>query len=133
MLPNEPAPPSQTRLAQLDPSVRAHPRPGPIVYYVTNLAAWPVDPDAGGHVAKIGTTVDLPTRTIRYQRSRPRTRLALLAWEPGGPEVEGARHRAFADLRWTRRRDWFYLGTDLLDHVLALRDGRTLEEYLPWV
>jgi hypothetical protein len=101
------------------------------VYYVANLDRWPVDSEADGHVAKIGTTVDLPLRTERYQR-RHGARLVVLAWEPGGPHVERDRHDEYADLRWSGRRDWFYLGTPLLDHVLRLRDGVTLEEVGSW-
>ncbi|WP_235556651.1 GIY-YIG nuclease family protein [Microbacterium sp. GCS4] len=56
---------------------------------------------------------------------RPRQRLAairhdeLLAFEPGGREIEQARHRQFAAIR--EGGEWFTLDEDLRAHIRALR------------
>ncbi|MEV4735048.1 MULTISPECIES: GIY-YIG nuclease family protein [unclassified Microbacterium] len=82
--------------------------------------------------------VDLPRPVIevvyyvRYDRrvkigtsGRPRQRLAairhdeLLAFEPGGREIEQARHRQFAAIR--EGGEWFTLDEDLRAHIRALR------------
>lgn len=129
----QPHPLSPMRLARLHPTARTHPCAGPVVYYVADAHRWPYDPDADAAVVKIGTTINLPLRTEQYQRQRPGVRLVVLAWEPGDAALEAIRHREHAGLRWSGRRDWFHLGTPgLLDHVLALRDGRTFENVSPW-
>lgn len=69
---------------------------------------------------------------IRYDRRvkigtsrRPRQRLAsirheeLLAFEPGGRDVEQARHREFADVR--EGGEWFTLTPRLENHIAGLR------------
>lgn len=112
MLPNEPAPLSPARLAQLDPSVRAHPRPGPIVYYVRNALA------GDGSPIKIGTTVDLPLRIERLQRRQPALLAELLAWESGAERLEAQRHREFRAARL--QGEWHWPDLPLLQHVHRL-------------
>jgi len=115
MLPNQPIPLSPARLAQLDETVRTHPRPGPIVYYVRNALA------GDGSPIKIGTTVDLPLRMERLQRRQPALLAELLAWEPGAERLEGQRHRQFRDARL--QGEWHWPDVSLLQHVHTLAAG----------
>lgn len=71
---------------------------------------------------------------------RPRQRLAairheeLLAFEPGGRDVEQQRHREFADLR--EGGEWFTAAAPLLAHIAALRTeaaGPPWHAYARWV
>lgn len=112
MLQIQPAPLSLARLAQLDPTVRAHPRPGPIVYYVRNALA------GDGSPIKIGTTVDLPLRMERLQRRQPALLAELLAWEPGAERLEAQRHREFRAARL--QGEWHWPDVPLLQHVHRL-------------
>ena len=114
MLQTEPDPLSPARLAQLDPSVRAHPRPGPVVYYVRNALA------GDGSPIKIGTTVDLPLRMERLQRRQPALLAELLAWEPGGLPEEARRHREFRAARL--QGEWHWPDLALLAHVYRLQE-----------
>ncbi len=64
---------------------------------------------------------------------RPRQRLAairheeLLAFEPGGRDVEQRRHREFADLR--EGGEWFTAAPSLLAHIAEVRAQAAAE---PW-
>ncbi|MEW2415307.1 hypothetical protein AB0953_16550 [Streptomyces sp. NPDC046866] len=66
-----------------------------------------------GHLIKIGTTINLASRFISI---RPNEVLAL---EPGGQELETARHREFRALRASG--EYFHPGPALQEHILALR------------
>lgn len=82
---------------------------------------------------------------LRYDRrvkigtsGRPRQRLAairhheLLAFEPGGRDVEQARHREFAAIR--EGGEWFTFTAELERHVAALRTTRDpWQLYARWV
>jgi helix-turn-helix protein len=74
----------------------------PVVYYLRF-----------GDRIKIGTTVGLTARLSNIPHNE------LLATEPGGSDVETARHRQFAALRIYR--EWFRPGPVLVDHIAALR------------
>jgi hypothetical protein len=62
---------------------------------------------------KIGTTVHLDQRVKTLGAN-------LLATEPGGYDLERARHGQFAHLL-SRAREYFHPGPDLLEHVVALQ------------
>ncbi|MCM3780422.1 GIY-YIG nuclease family protein [Microbacterium hydrocarbonoxydans] len=69
---------------------------------------------------------------------RPRQRLAairhdeLLAFEPGGRDLEQARHREFASIR--EGGEWFTLTAELEYHVAALRTtSDPWQLYARWV
>lgn len=69
---------------------------------------------------------------------RPRQRLAsirheeLLAFEPGGREVEQARHRQFASIR--EGGEWFTFDEALAAHIATLRDTKDpWQSYARWV
>lgn len=82
---------------------------------------------------------------IRYDRRvkigtsrRPRQRLAsirheeLLAFEPGGRDVEQARHREFAEIR--EGGEWFTLTPSLATHIARLRGaGEPWQLYARWM
>jgi hypothetical protein len=126
MIPTQPTVASMSRRTQLHESVQKHPRPDrlPIVYYLTNraVADCPDGEPVPVPVLKIGTTIDLPSR-IRVMRSQMQALDAWgIAWEPGGVEVERARHRQFQ--RYRLAGEWFWWLGDLDDWTYALmRDG----------
>jgi hypothetical protein len=69
--------------------------------------------------------------------ARPRQRLAairhdeLLAFEPGGRQLEQRRHREFASLR--EGGEWFTLTPELAAHIAALRSrGEPWALYARW-
>ena len=80
----------------------------PIVYYM------------GGEelgVVKIGTTVNVERRFKTFKRNvgteyEPK----LLAWEFGGPRLEGHRHSQFSG-KYRIFGDWFLLQGDLEEHI----------------
>ena len=74
----------------------------PVVYYLRF-----------GDRIKIGTTVCLRGRLDAVPHDK------LLATEPGGDEVERARHRQFAEYRITG--EWFRIAAPLLAHIGAVR------------
>jgi hypothetical protein len=76
-----------------------------IVYYIRR-----------GDLIKIGTTVD-PFR--RFSGLRPDE---ILAFEPGGPELEASRHRQFSACRVTKRGEYFRPSAALKGHIESLRE-----------
>lgn len=75
---------------------------GPVVYYLRF-----------GDRIKIGTSTNLARRLQSVPCDE------VMAVEPGGLALEGARHDKFAELRITG--EWFRPGDALLDHVFDLR------------
>lgn len=72
-----------------------------------------------GDLIKIGTTSTLRNRLSHFPPDS-----VLLATEPGGHDVEAARHRQFASLLYdsdTSFREWFHAAPELLDHIAQLR------------
>lgn len=67
---------------------------------------------------KIGTTNRLPERMVELRVVNPTN---LLAAEPGGYKTERQRHEQFRKWRWNRRKEDFGEGSDLLEHVEAVR------------
>lgn len=85
-------------------------RRGPDVYVVYYLEV--------GDAIKIGYTSNLSNRLRDYP---PNSK--LLAYEPGGPSLEGQRHREFAaDL--TAGREWFRPSDRLLAHIASINAAR---------
>lgn len=80
-------------------------REGSLVYYVQI-----------GDYIKIGFSTRLRRRYATLRADR------LLAIEPGGPELERARHRDFAADRIDMRRENFRQSQSLLEHIADLRD-----------
>jgi hypothetical protein len=118
--------------SRLDDTARRHPRPDrlPIVYYLTNgaVADCPYDDPTPPPVLKIGTTIDLPSRIRTMQSQMPALRAWVIAWEPGGVEVESARHRQFQ--RYRLAGEWFWWVDDLDAWTYDLiRNGGELS---PW-
>lgn len=64
---------------------------------------------------KIGTTFNLARRMTGVPHD------TVLATEPGGRELEQARHAEFAQHRISRRMEWFNSGADLLAHIQVLQ------------
>lgn len=89
-------------------SERRNGAPGSLVYYVRIQ-----------DFIKIGRSTNVAKR-IRDFRLPP---TALLAVEPGGPDIENERHQQFAHLNDGSNgfREHFTLKKDLVDHVNALR------------
>jgi hypothetical protein len=73
-----------------------------VVYYVRR-----------GDVVKIGTTTEPATRFRALMPDK------ILAVEPGGEDLEKARHRQFGHLR--RRGEYFRVAPELLEHARQLR------------
>lgn len=69
----------------------------------------------GSDRVKIGTTTNLRQRMVDLRADGE----DLLATEPGGYEVERARHQQFADERYGRRED-FALSDRLTAHIASL-------------
>jgi hypothetical protein len=75
----------------------------PVVYYMRV-----------GNRVKIGFSTNLTSRISDVMPEE------VLATEPGGPDVERARHRQFADLRVAR--EWFRYEGPLVEHVARLAE-----------
>lgn len=78
----------------------------PLVYYVRC-----------GDLIKIGTTTKLSMRLAAYPPFAE-----LLATEPGGYDVERARHKQFAE-HHAMRNEWFTAADDLLAHIATLAES----------
>jgi hypothetical protein len=76
----------------------------PVVYYIQF-----------GDRVKIGTTANLPQRLAALPHDR------VLATEPGGFELEQARHRQLRASRVDGQREWFHLTDQVRQHVAGLR------------
>lgn len=87
-------------------AARTH--PGLVVYYAR----------LGANHIKIGTTADLPRRMVELRVVNASN---LLAVEPGGYDLERQRHQQFRKWRYSKRKEDFGEGPDLLAHVRALR------------
>jgi hypothetical protein len=72
----------------------------------------------GANHIKIGTTADLPRRMVELRVVNASN---LLAAEPGGFDVERLRHQQFRKWRYSRRKEDFGEGPDLLEHIRAVR------------
>lgn len=87
-------------------AARTH--PGLVVYYAR----------LGANHIKIGTTLDLPRRMVELRVVNASN---LLAAEPGGYDLERQRHQQFRKWRYSKRKEDFGEGPDLLDHIRQVR------------
>lgn len=86
-----------------------------VVYYVR----------LGTNHIKVGTTEHLAERMVALRVVNPDD---LLAVEPGGYDLEAARHRQFDRWRWRSRREDFAEAPELVEHMAAVR----AENGNPW-
>jgi len=89
-----------------------------VVYYIRR----------GDHI-KIGRTVDFRSRMGKLRPDE------VLAVEPGGHEVETARHRQFREHHIAGHPEgieWFHRGDDLLAHIAELAATRDVPELPRW-
>lgn len=80
--------------------------------------------EGGGGPIKIGTTTNIQSRTRTLQTSTWRD-IIELAREPGGHDLESARHRQFKHLRIRSDREWFREAPELMAHIEQLQAGRS--------
>lgn len=94
------------RQKHAEEAAKRHARPErrSIVYYLRR-----------GDLIKIGTTVN---PVARFKTLMPDE---ILAFEPGGPELEAARHREFSGCRVARKGEYFRQEPRLLAHVASVR------------
>lgn len=89
-----------------------------VVYYIRR----------GDHI-KIGRTADFRSRMGKLRPDE------VLAVEPGGHEVETARHRQFREHHIAGHPEgieWFHRGDDLLAHIAELAATRDVPELPRW-
>lgn len=86
----------------------------PLVYYLLF-----------GDRIKIGYTRNLQQRLTKIPHDE------VLAYEPGGEELEKFRHRQFAAQRIYRNREWFWVHPDLMSHVRMLTEHFGLQPARP--
>jgi hypothetical protein len=72
----------------------------------------------GANHIKIGTTADLPRRMLELRVVNAGN---LLAAEPGGYDLERQRHQQFCKWRYSRRKEDFGEGPELLEHIRKIR------------
>ncbi|KAA0960927.1 MULTISPECIES: GIY-YIG nuclease family protein [Microbacterium] len=96
------------------------------------------DPDLPRPVIEVVYYIRYARRVKIGTSRRPRQRLGsirheeLLAFEPGGREIEQARHREFADIR--EGGEWFTLTPHLENHIAGLRTvADPWQLYAQWV
>lgn len=94
--------------ARRNAALAARSHPGLVVYYCR----------LGANHIKIGTTLDLPRRMVELRVVNASN---LLAAEPGGYDVEHQRHQQFRKWRYSKRKEDFGEGPDLLDHIRQVR------------
>lgn len=81
---------------------------GHVVYYAR----------LGANHIKIGTSGDLPRRMVELRVVNASN---LLAAEPGGYDLETQRHDQFRKWRYSKRKEDFGEGPDLLAHIAEVR------------
>lgn len=89
---------------ELVPEPRGGTPSGPVVYYARR-----------GRLIKIGTTIRL------YRRMSELMPDEVLAVEPGGEDLERARHEEFRELALTSRGEYFFPGPALIAHLSRVR------------
>jgi excisionase family DNA binding protein len=91
--------------------VGSHPRDGGFVYFMRCR-----------EIVKIGFSTQPPTRQAELQAIIP-FELEMLGYVRSCKSAEAALHDAFADMKYPRLNEWFYLSADLATAIMIITKG----------